>query len=238
MSKAIETLRRYPSKDDILHEQIVDTYFSQKNRKKKARSGPQKIKVNFAATASFAAILFVIAVSPHAYQYHLNSLKKQIDNLDRVNIIDAGRIDKRVIKRMTFRGYAKQGSRFANGLIILNNGRKYNWADFSLDFKFPVDLSARRLEVTTKGTVGGERVNIVLRDARNKSSRLRDVYLVPDWKTDVISLDGAKKDLDISRITHIRMEYGNIGESASQMDSPIDVKAYLKDFHIIKEGLS
>ena len=238
MSKAIETLRRYPSKDDILHDQIADTYFSQKNRKKKAMSAPQKIKVNFAAASSFAAMLFLVAISPHVNQYYLDFLKKQIEASDVVKVLDAGRADKRVIKRMAFRGYAKQGSRFANGLIILNNGRKYNWADLSLDFKFPVDLSARRLEITAKGTVGGERVNIVLRDARNKSSRLRDLYLVPDWKTDVISLDGAKKDLDISRITHIRMEYGNIGESGAQMDSPIDVKAYLKDFHIVKEGLS
>lgn len=235
MSKALESLRRFPPKEDILHGQIADTYFYQKNRKVKAKPSYKKIKVNLVAASSFAAIFFIVAASPHVYNYYLCSLQVKISNSKEINIIDGGRLDKNIIKRFAFRGHAKGSSKFSREYIILNNDRKYSWADLSLDFKFPIDLSGRALSVSSKGTIGGERLNIVLRDADNRSSMLSDIYLVPGWKTNIISLSGIGSDMDISKITHLRLEYGYVGESGKEMDSPINVTIYLKDFHAVRE---
>lgn len=235
MSKTIESLRRFPPKENILDDHIANTYFYQKKHKKKARPYATNIKINYAVASAFLFAFCVFAIAPNIYRNCLNSLKEKVSNAKVINIVDGGRLDKLSIRRCTFRGYARAKSKFSDNYVILNNSRKYNWADVSVDFKFPIDLSHRSLSMSLKGKVGGERVNIVLRDAKNKSSRLRDVYLASDWKTDVLSLGEVRNDIDLSNITHLRIEYGHVGESVKEMDSPIDVTVYVKDFQILKE---
>ncbi|MFA5145916.1 MAG: hypothetical protein WC515_00835 [Candidatus Omnitrophota bacterium] len=236
MSKTIESVRRFPAKDDILHDHIANTYFYQKTRKKKAKPLHKSIKINAGAAAFFIAVAFLIAASPSIYNIYLESLKKKIMASDQIKIVDGGRLDKLALKNFSFRGYARGKSGFAGTYLLLNNAKKYNWADLSADFKFPLDLSKRVVSVTIRGSTGGEKVTLVLRDSASRSSRANDIYLTPDWKTVAIPVSIFSGQIDTSSVTHMRIEYGHIGESAKEMDIPIEVKIYVKDLSILKEG--
>ncbi len=236
MSKTIEALRRFPSKDDILHDQIANTYFRQKPRKRKAKAPEKHIKVNVLFTSLFAGLFIAAASAPPLYQHHLATLKAKINNSNEVRIIDNGRASNSAIRRFAFRGNAKSKSLFSKNYLILHNTKKYNWADASLDFRFPIDLSAKEISVSLKGTIGGERAVLVLRDANNRSCRLKEIYLTPAWKTSTISLRGSKNEVDLTRITHMRLEPDYVGESSKDFDSLIDSTIYIKDLVIIKEG--
>lgn len=235
MSKTLDSIRRLSPKENLLDDHIANTYFYQKRHKRKAKPYLKNIKINYVAASSFLLAFCLIALAPHLHRQYINTLREKISGAGVIKIIDEGRLNSLPVQRFAFRGCAKAKSRFSDKYIILNSPKKYNWADASVDFKFPIDFSKRFISLSLKGSIGGERVSLVLRDSNNKSSRLGDIYLTSDWKTDRLSLDGIRKDIDLSSITHMRMEYDYIGESAKDVDSPIDVTIYLKDFHILKE---
>jgi len=236
MSKTIETLRRLPSKNDILHDHIVNTYFSGKSHKRKIKSTQNNLTINYRFAVAVVAVFLLFSILPFLQQRYLDVIKKRTAAAREVKIVTEGRLNKLIIKRITFHGYAKAKNGFSKKFMALGNARRYNWADVSLDFKFPIDFSNRNILISMKGNTGGERVGLVLRDANNKSSKLRDLYLVPGWRTDAVALDAIKNDIDISKITHVRLEYGYLGDSPKDSDSPIAMTIYLKDLLIVKEG--
>lgn len=236
MSKTIESLRTNPAKEYILDDQIANTYFRQKAHKKKSKSIAPK-RATYLIAAGFLALfsIIIIFLSPSIRSHHINSLKERLANSKMVRLTDGGRANKELVKNIQFRGYAAKSSRSSRRFIILKNPKKYSWADLSLDFKFPIDLSNRKLSFSLKGETGGERLSLVLRDVNNRSSRLSDIYLASGWRTQIISSQDVKEDIDISNITHLRFETGYTGDSSKDMDSPIDFTVYIKDIQISKE---
>ena len=220
---------------------IADTYFYQRSRpkvrKKKSRvllKNLTKLMIPLAITAAISLALVVVApIARHKYQAFL---KTGITNSKVITIVDKGVINTDVIGKSEFRGYAKKdASRTTKDSIALNNPKKYNWADLAMNFNFPLNLTNRYLVLSLRGNVGGEKVNIVLRDTANKSYRTGDLYLSSKWSDKTIRLDNAKGDIDLANIDHLRIECGCVGESARDMDSPIDVTVYIKNIKILKE---
>lgn len=236
MSKTIETLKKIPSKVDVLHEHIADTYFYQKSRKKRIKEIQKSPRVALLASSLFIASLLLIPASLFLYNRHIEFLKEKTAGSERIMIFSEGRVNKEIITKLEFRGYAKAHSKFSEKLIILNNPKKYNWAELSIDFKFPIDFSRRKLVLALKGKTGGEKLHLVLRDDNNRSYRLLYLYLTSNWKTDTISFDGIKENIDLSKITHLRFEYGDVGESSEKMDSYIDVTVFIKTITLLREG--
>ena len=242
MTRKTESLKIHPFHEDKLYDRIADTYFHQKPRpksRKKKHSPILTLKYLKMATVGITATALSLAIIISAGSFfnnnYIGSIKKRLANARVIVVADGGVINKEITRNAEFLGYAKGGSKFSKECIILTNPKKYNWAEFSLSFKFPLDLSRRKLSLLLKGKMGGERVNLVLRDSSNRSMRLSDISLASNWKEEVIRLAQIKNDIDLSNITHMRLEYGYIGESPKDMDSPIDISVFVKDVRITKE---
>lgn len=236
MSKTIELLKKIPSKTEILHQHIADTYFYRRTQKKKNDGLQKRLNFIFLASSLFVISVILIAGSSLLYHRYVKFLKSTTNGSRAITVFSDGRVNNRILKGYEFRGYAKANSEFADKLIVLNSPKKYNWADLSIDFKFPIDFSKRVLVLSLKGKTGGEKLHLVLRDGTNRSCRLNDLYLTPDWKTERVSLDGIKGNIDLTKITHLRLEFGDVGESSKKMDSLIDVTIFIKTIQILWEG--
>lgn len=243
MTKTIENLRKNSFKEDVLDNHIANTYFYQKNRpkirrKKTAFAIPAKMLVHTAAASSIVIATVILAVLTFSFLHtrYISSLKKRVLNSKTIRMIERGYVNKEIVKAAEFSGYAKNGtSNMPKDILILSNPKKYRWADLSISFKFPLDLSRRNLSLSLKGAVGGEKINIVLKDANNRSYKLDSVSLSSSWQDKVISLDSLQKDIDISSISQLRIESAYVGESSSQFDSPINVTIYVRNIKAIKE---
>jgi hypothetical protein len=240
MSKAIETLKKVPVKNDVLYEHIADTYFYQRSRqrsfKRKLKAATANLRVRFLRIAAATGAAFLLAWSIlFLRSQDPQVIRKNVSVRPILQLVNGPSFNRSFVKRLQFRGDAKTGSRFLRDSILLDNAKKYRWADLSFDFKCPVDLSGRSLSMTMRGKTGGERVCVVLRDSNNRSARISDIYLSSSWKVTDISLEKTASDIDLRNISHFRIESGYTGESAKELDSSIDVSAYIKDIRISKE---
>ena len=236
MTKTIESLKKNASKADILNDHIVSTYFYAKpHHKKKTKNAVNKLRAAFIASALLIAAVIAIAACLVFYNsYYLDFVKKRVESAAVISIFEGGRLNRDIIKNFEFRGFARDKSGISKGIMVFNSSEKYNWADVSMDFRFPIDLSRRDLILSIKGMVGGEKVTLVLRDAGNRSYRLKDLYAASNWKTEHMPLGEAKGDIDLSRITHIRLESGYLGES--NIDSQADMTIYISGIKLMKEA--
>lgn len=240
MTKAIESLKTFPSKREILHDTIADTYFYKKPRRKKYPNAAGKALRTFSlaifSLASIAALLLLFFIVSYFFNIHYNNyLRNKIAHSNIITLIDDGNIDREPIRKIEFRGYAKNRSRLAVKPILFTNSKKYSWADLSIDFRFPIDLSGRMLSLSVKGKVGGEKISVIMRDIQNRSFVISDIYLTSSWKTETVSLDNIKNDIDLSAINHMRMESSFMGDPPREAGkSPADMTMYIKDIKILK----
>lgn len=239
MTRAIESLKTSPFHEYKLYDRIADTYFHQKTRQK-TRHKKDKFPAKELKTAFIWLFLAAAAVTASIILYsslrgqYINSLRERVANSNVLVISEGGNFNRDILGRLELRGYAKGNGKFLKEAVMLKNPKKYNWADMALDFKFPIDFSGKTLAFALKGELGGERVSLVLRDMNNRAARLSDIYLTSDWKTKSIALnDVVGGNIDLTGITHMRLEYGYIGESSKEMDLPIDLTIYVKDIKLL-----
>jgi len=240
MSKTLEaTLRKPVLKEDVLNTHIANTYFYQKarpkSRRKKTVLSLKKLSFICGALASLIAVMvFLSAAASFVYVKYIDLLKEKFAKTKVVKVVDGGNINREFVKKFEFRGNAKnRSSRIQKEFVVVNNTKKYGWAGVAINFRFPLDLSGRNLSLVLRGRMGGEKINVVLRDANHKSVRLGDTYLSSRWHEDALSLTDTKKYIDLTRIDQLRIESGYVGES-NKLDSPVDLKIYVKDLAITK----
>jgi hypothetical protein len=260
MSKTIETLKKASFKEDVLRNHIADTYFSQKpapkTRKKKSARPPAPVvtfpsitlpaikvepilKAATAACLVFATLAAASIVISYVNKERTGYLKRKVATLASIPVFVNGAVNRELIEGFDFRGHAKnRQSRVSREGVVFTTPEKYKWADLSIFFRVPIDVSSKNLRLSMRGEVGGERINIVLRDTHNRSYRIGDVFVSSGWTNKVIPLDIMRNDIDISGIDHIRIECGYIGESVKDNDPRVDFRIYLKDINISKESTS
>jgi len=240
MSKTVDSLRKSPFSEEVLYDQIANTYFSpksrQKSRKKKAKTHHNNPK--FLLWAAGLILLTALTTWIFLSQNRVpDNLAARLAKIKILKLVDGGVTNRFFVKRVEFRGNAKTDSRFLRRCIILSNSKKYNWADLSFDFKCPIDLSDRLMSLWLKGAVGGEKVSLVLKDVNNRSLRSDSIYLSSTWRAENIPLGEGKSDIDLSKITHVRLECGYVGESPKEMDSPIKLTIQIKDIKLTKKEI-
>ena len=241
MSKTIETLKRPHFKEDALYAHIADTYFHQKNRpkaRKKKTAAPVKNigRLSITLLLLIISVILLVTLISFSHNRYTDYIKKKISTMKVIKLVNNGVINKEIIKSLEFRGHAKKGdSKISRNVIILSNPQKYNWADLSINFKFPIDLSSRSLSMSLRGNVGGEKVNIILRDINNRSARLTDMSLPSNWNDKIIHPNKMEGDIDMTKVNHLRIECGYVGESAKEKDSLINVIVYIKNINLTKE---
>lgn len=238
MSKTVEAIKRSPFKDDILHEHIAHTYFHQKSRKKKNKISNLNIKLITVTSSAIACIiiLFVITTSFINKKYN-EYMKAKLESADMITVLDGGGANKSFIRRLEFCGNAKSKSKISDDYVTLSNPKRHKWAGIGVDFKFPLNLSNRNLSLALMGKTGGEKLTIGLRDASNRSKRLSNISLTPNWKINTIPLETLRNDIDLSNISYIRMEY-DYNETPSKVagyQEP-DLTVYIKNMQIVKEA--
>lgn len=241
MSKTIDTLKKPSFKEDALYKHIADTYFYQKTRqktKKKKAMPPindlaRILMISLALIVSVAILITMFSFSRRSY---MDAVKKRVTGMKVITILSKGSVNRDLINPVRFRGYAKSGKgSISKNMVTLNNPQKYNWADMSMEFKFPIDVSSRNLSLDLRGNVGGEKINIVLRDTNNRTLRMDDISASYNWSNKTIPLDKGGSSIDLTKVNHLRIETGYVGESSSQKDPLINVMIYVKDISLIKE---
>jgi|GEM_PF-2343733 len=243
MPKTIETVRRPVFKEDVLHSHIAETYFRQKARAK-PRKKKQSLHINidfqrlFITAAIIIASALIVSISAtFLHKHYIGILQKNTASLKTINVISRGLVNKPVIKKVEFRGYARKGrSDSIKNAVILINPKKYNWADLAIDFKFPIDISKRNISLSVRGDVGGEKISVVLRDTKNMSYRLSDISLSSNMQEKIVRTKDIVAGLDLTKINHLRIEYGKPGESANNIDSAINVTLYINNLSFVKES--
>lgn len=241
MPKAIESIKEPYFKDDVLRDRIAETYFYHKNHPKGHK---RKIKANLknlrallpALSLSFVLAFFLILIFIFFNGRYTLFLKEKVVNAKVIKLFEGGRINRDIIRNIEFRGHAKGKSGLSNKLIVLNNPEKYNWADLSLNFKFPMDFSKRKLYLSLRGKIGGERINLILRDVNNKTFRLSGISLGSNWLTETVSFDNTVKEIDLSRVTHLRVEGDYIGEFVKETGPFTNFTIYISNIRLVKEG--
>jgi len=241
MPKTLEGTRRSFPKEDVLLEHIASTYFAKKSRpktksKKKSQSLKDAALIVVAVGTIAVAICFILIVASITGNNYNEFLRKKITALKIIPIFDNGATNKDVVKRLEFLGYARQVNPKTNkDALGLKNPKKYNWAELFLPFRFPLNLSSRTLNFSVRGFKGGEKITIILKDSSNKSLRLQEIYLSSGWRAESMPLAKLKNYIDLANISSLRIEYGRIGESSMEKDSPIESIIYIKDMNLSKE---
>jgi len=240
MNKSAESLKAIPPKDSVLPQHIIDTYFYKKPHKSRhGKLAHKKTNVIPTIVVSLGIMILMLGIAKSFLTARYNAyLMKKFENSKLVTLFDEGSINKDVIKRFEFRGQAKDKSKVADKVVYLTNPKKYNWADLSMGFRFPANLSGRILSLSLRGKTGGEKVSLVLRDADNRSSILNDIFLTPGWKTESMPFDKIKGDINLSRVDLLRLECSYVGEPPKEMGAAsIDTTFYIKDIRISKKDI-
>lgn len=234
MDQATQTIKKLPPQKDIFSDHLVDTYFYRPNK--------QQIKHKKATPLLVIVPLIIVLIAAFiASAFYLNNLyKRSVSNrLSRATAIvitKGGAIDHYAVQKAEFHGYAKGKGSFTKDQITLKNANKYTWSDLSLDFKVPLDFSNKYLSMSLRSKVGGEKISLVMRDSYNRSVRLRDIFVTSNWRTETIPLSSIKRDIDLSKITHMRFECDYVGEPAKGAGITSEVTIYIKDLAIKKEA--
>ncbi|MBN1527303.1 MAG: hypothetical protein JW919_06960 [Candidatus Omnitrophica bacterium] len=239
MDHSTQTIKKLPPQKDIFSDHLVDTYFYQKKSEKKP--APQ-IKHKKAAPLLIiiplviAFIAAFIAAAFYANNFYKRSASRRLAKATAITITKGGAIERDVVQKAEFHGYAKGKGSITKDQIVLKNINKYKWSDLSLDFRVPLDFSGKHLSMALKSKVGGEKISLVMRDSHNRSVRLRDIFVTSNWRTETIPLSTIKRDIDLSNITHMRFECDYVGEPAKGAGIAAEVTIYIKDVTIKKEA--
>lgn len=223
MSRIIDSLNRSFEKEresvDSTQEKLIETFFGSTSEKEK----PSK-KTNFLPVIITVAILAVIIIF-FSLSFNVEvSLKKDVKDMAHnlhsfvvpvkgLYLLKDGKSNKAFVKEISFLGDARKFSRLKNDAIILINSKGNGWGSVSMTFFKPIDMEGLDISYVANGQAGGERMSLTLIDDNNKRYRVRSDSLLSltknRWEYRV-SLENAKKVLDISRVREIQFEFGSL----------------------------
>ncbi|MFH1996054.1 MAG: hypothetical protein ABIJ27_03540 [Candidatus Omnitrophota bacterium] len=241
MIKATKSLKII-SRDSSLHEQIGSVYFPQKN--KPSSHSKQFSKRNlyfFAIGLPFSLLLAAGAVTykgGHFDRYlrrdavNPDELRSYVRIADSLDITAGGRTNSRLIKKLFFGGYAREKSARQLHYITIKNEKKYLWGDLTVEFKCPLDISTKIIHLSVKGQRGGEKAALVLKDSRDRSFKLRDMYLPAKWVDIAVPVRSADHAINTTRIASIRIESDFEGEPIREKDSDIENCLHIKNISL------
>lgn len=219
MSKILEALnrgrKRGESPDKFIQEELARTFFASSRKVKKKKITP-KIWI-MSGLIAFSIIFFA------GYKI----LKKS----DGIFFIKDGTLNNRLVKGISYYGDAAQ-SRHIGDMFVLVNSRGWGWANFSVQFKKPVNMEKMQLLYNARSEAGDERLVIVLIDAENRTYRIGYHPLKPlsqDWNYYSVNPIIAKSAIDISLISEIKFEFGGL----TAQNGPA-ATIFLKDMRLAK----
>lgn len=137
-----------------------------------------------------------------------------------------------IVKSTSFMGDALTGSSTTDEHIVLSNAKGSGWANYTIELKEPVDLGRLDLKFVARGNSGGELLGLVIVDIDKRSYRMdhdASTKVSRDWQLYKINFRPVRKAIDLSSITAIKFEFGNltVGNGAG-------ATIFLKDIYLSK----
>ena len=245
MTKSSGTLDEMIHKDrswGTIEKELAKTYLKApaKSGKKKRPSFRSIIPWVVAAIALCAALTAFILSSNIDIKIRVASGAAFIDKENPANImpekgvflVKGAEPNKTFIKDALFFGDARQSSNVTFEEIRLSSGTGQGWADYKIEFKRPVNLSALSIRYTARGEIGGERLILMILDSDNRAFRVEnDVSskLERGWNVYTINLSPVRSAVDLTEVSAIKFEFGNV--TAGNFPKSI---IYLKDIMAVK----
>lgn len=147
-------------------------------------------------------------------------------------LVRDGMPDREIVKNVFFSGDAKEYSMVHPEQIVLCNSKGAGWANYTLELKEAVNLQKLDIGYTARGAVGGEELVIVIVDSNKRMYRMeKDLSsrLTGDWQRYTINFRPVRKAVDLSNISAIKFEFGNL--TAGNRPGTV---LYLKDVTLTK----
>lgn len=151
-------------------------------------------------------------------------------------LIRGGEPNKDIVKNVYFSGDGQGLSAVKPDEVVLHNAKGAGWANWTIEFKDAIDLNRFDIKYTAKGAWEDEYLTFIIVDANNSSYRLtKDISstLDKDWQKYTINFNHIGKAVDLSNISRIKFEFGNL--TAGNRPSAV---VFLKDVYITKAGRS
>lgn len=226
MSKILDALEKRSASRNIpivgMHDELAKTYF-RAPQKKAAKKNPRwKDMLPWAIASAAVAISLIVFISRSSIDIKVRLLgeipafkgageQKSVEKGE--FIVSGGQPQTGIVKYAYFAGDARLFSAANEEEIILRNAQGTGWANYTLEFKEPVDLNKLDIRYTAKGERGGECLMLVISDNNNRSYRVeKDIFsiLTNDWKEYVLNLRYIRKAIDLSSIRSIKFEFGSL----------------------------
>ena len=223
MSRIIDSLNKNFEKEkesiDSTQEKLLETFFGNTSEKEKTNK-----KINFLPAVITAAVLaFIIIFFSLVFNVKV-SIKKDVKDMAQnlrsfvvpakgLYLVKDGKLNKAFVKEISFLGDARKFSRLRNDIIVLINSKGSGWGSVSMKLSKPINMEGLDISYVANGQVGGERMSLTLIDDDNKIYRVRNnssLSLTKNRKEYRVSLENAKKVLDVSRIREIQFEFGSL----------------------------
>jgi len=200
LNRRLKPEERPPS--DAIQEELARTFFSQSPRKRKRT--PRTL---FLIAAIAACMAFAFVILKNNAKIFKPSTEKG------VFFVKDGKPEKYLVKKVFFDGDARKFSRENSSKLVLVNSGKAGWANFTVEFKEPLNMEKADILYTARGQKGDECIILVLVDAENRSYRMeKDISseLTAEWKEYVINLRPVGEAIDMSNISAIKFEFGSL----------------------------
>lgn len=251
MSRTIDTLHKVAKpKDKIyasLQEEIAKTYLktAPEARSREKRAWPMSEHRRQWLIAIAAVLLVFIAVFiKNNIDIRVRILTKipragvgqEADKVyaDRgISFIDGAVLNQDAVKSAYFLGDAGNFSETTGDEIILRNSKGHGWANYTLEFKEPLDLRKFDVKYLAKGTRGDEQLALVVIDSDKRTYRMErsaSSALARDWQRYAIDFGFLGNAVNLKDVSAIRFEFGTLtaGNSSTAV-------IFLKDIYAAKK---
>ncbi len=132
---------------------------------------------------------------------------------NKVYLYKEGELNTYLLRDAEFSGGGDKYSRADKSMLAMINSRNPGWANFDMEFKEPVNMTAVDVVYEAKGQTGSESMVLALVDKERNAYRMQkdlSSRLGREWKEYNINLGPARDKIDLSRITRLQLEFGSL----------------------------
>jgi len=241
-------------KTNSIQEQLAEIYISP-TKTKKIPSNNRKLKFPDSLNKKWLSVIIILAIisvasfallfSTNKIDINITVVKEVKEPAVKTSEIAAAKAlpepaksvqlkpDILPLHTLEFFGSATMESIQTEDYLYLVNSRGYGWANASIDFTKPVNLSGNALSFSAKGKMGGELLAVTLRDAENRT--YQSINAVPgglgkNWQNITVSTKEAGNWIDLNSISEIKLEFGRL-----TVHNPIGAIIYIKNIGLKRE---
>ena len=235
MSKIIDVLsRRLKQKsrmEDPIQEELANTFFPSSIKKYKSQNKVSKTPWVITGLVILLTLFLILSNKNVNISVQIAAQAPKYVSEDTIQLVTSGKSNTDVVQSMYFDGDAKKLSEKLPGNLALINFGKSGWANFTMEFKKPVNLKEFDIAYNARGDMGDEHLTLVLVDKNNSTYRMKrksSLNLTNKWNDYEVSFQSAS-GIDLENIAKVKFEFGGLTVGNYSF-----AKIFLKDIRITK----